>query len=339
MTERVLITGVGVEIPGVASAAGLLEPGDRRIDPPEFEPQLKLGRKGLLFKDRATRLALCAAQSALADAGLPTAAADQRDPERLGVVASSNLGNAQTICKVVDAIRAGTVRAASPLDLPNASSNIIPACVAIRFGCQALNLMLCGGATSGTDAVHLARNAILAGRARRMIVVGVEPREPSSTRLMAQSLAAWLPGEAPGEVWMGDGAAALVLESESAARERGAGAAAAIGPYAFAQELERSVEVALGGGPRPELWWTPPRRYAPVAAAIDRAAERFWERQPPRAIDVEPALGDGYGMLGVLQCAAASAALRSGSARAALATSGGCWRDGAASVALEGLGR
>lgn len=326
MAERVVITGLGLEVPGVPSAADLLALPSGGISRAEFVAHTKLGRKGLLFKERATRLALCAAQSALADAGLPITAAQQLEPEEIGVVVSSNLGNLETVHKVVGEIHAGGVKATSPLDLPNASSNVVASSLAIRFGCKAANLMLCNGATGGVDALHLASNLIRAGRARRVLAVGVETDEPAAQRLLQVS--------GPGV--LGDGAGCVVLEAESAARERGATVHAAVGRYGHTHgmQLEFSAGPALAGlsGP-PDLWLTPGRGHAGVPEAIAPVLAGWGERAPEQ-IDLCASLGEMYGALGVLQAIAACVWLRARPGRSALITSGAIWNDGAASLGL-----
>src|SRR5262245_17930065 len=120
--RSVVVTGLGLEFPGLPATEALLGMRDTPLQPVAFNPADKLGRKGLRYKDRATQLAMCAAQAALEDAGLSVSAKEQCSPETFGVVVSSNLGNLDTVCRVVDTIHAGSVKDTSPLDLPNASS-------------------------------------------------------------------------------------------------------------------------------------------------------------------------------------------------------------------------
>ena len=95
MTGRgpVVVTGVGLAVPGVGSALELIEPNTPEPTGPE-QPDIEgtLGKRGLRYKDRATQLALCATALALRDAGLPTPY-----PDDFGVVASSTLGNLETV--------------------------------------------------------------------------------------------------------------------------------------------------------------------------------------------------------------------------------------------------
>lgn len=330
--RAVLITGLGLEYPGIAGAATLLDALAAPIAPAGFDPADRLGRKGLRYKDHATKLALCAAQAALLDAGLPAAAAEQVSPESFGTVVSSNLGNVDTVCRVLDTVRAEGADLTSPLDIPNLSSNVIASSIAIRFGLKAINLMVCNGATSGTDALHLAANAIRAGRASRVLVAAVEPANPTVARLMDES------DESPGELLLGDGAGAVVLEAADAALKRGAGAYAALGGYGYdgAGDAARSLREALKTPDSlPGLWLVPNCGHGSAAEAAGRGLE-LWGERPPERVDLSAALGETYGALGVLQCIAACLWLKALPGQMAAATTGSCWGDGSASLILYG---
>jgi len=162
-TRTIAVTGWAVHVPGA----------DPLATPPERAHEL-LGRRGLLAKEPATRLALCAVHRAL---GLPAGAPKPAGPPdpRVAVVASSNLGNVATVRRVAEAVRGGGIREVSPLDVPNASSNVVASSVAIWFRLGGPNLMVCSGSTSGLDAIALASLLLRAGRADRCVVVGAEP--------------------------------------------------------------------------------------------------------------------------------------------------------------------
>ncbi len=181
------------------------------VPPPERAAEL-LGRKGLLAKEPATRLALCAVHRAF---GLPERAprrsAEELDP-RTAVIVSSNLGNVATVAGIGTALRDGGVRAVSPLDAPNASSNVIASTVAIWFRFGGPNLTVCSGHSSGLDAVGLGRSLLLSGRADRVVVVGVEPRDEVTDALLTRATGA--PGVAV--------AACVVLEAAEHAEDGGA---------------------------------------------------------------------------------------------------------------------
>jgi hypothetical protein len=167
-------------LPGVDLAAALPELVSARpellaepVYPADRAAEL-LGRKGLLNKNPATRLALCAIHRAL---GLPARAPRPDGPPdpRVAVVASSNTGNVASVVEVVRAVRTGGRKAVSPLTVANASSNVMASAVAIWFRYGGPNVMLCSGATSGLDALAVASLLVRSGRTDRAVVVGAEP--------------------------------------------------------------------------------------------------------------------------------------------------------------------
>lgn len=213
LREEVLLTGYGVAIPGWDMHERLLLADSLRYEQ-VFDPAEKLGKKGLRYKEEATLLALCAALDALQRAGFVKCHADKLADVHFGVVAASNTSNLDTVCRVASEINQGHVMDTSSMDLPNASSNILSATLAIRFGLKAMNLMVCSGASASADALVMAVNAIRNGRAQRMLVVGVE--------VDAQALRSLGNGANARTLAHGitSGAAALVLESASSAADR-----------------------------------------------------------------------------------------------------------------------
>lgn len=181
--RTVAVTGWAVHVPGLDPIAELLGSEPVPAQPADRAHEL-LGRKGLLAKEPATRLALCAVHRAL---GLPAGAArrDGRPDPATAVVASSNLGNVATVCRVVRTVHESGVRDVSALDVPNASSNVIASTVAIWFRLGGPNLMVCSGAPSGLDAIALASLLLRAGRAERCVVVGAEPDDEVASVLYA----------------------------------------------------------------------------------------------------------------------------------------------------------
>ncbi|MER5541061.1 beta-ketoacyl synthase N-terminal-like domain-containing protein [Streptomyces sp. NPDC002589] len=174
------VDGWAVHVPGRAERDLPGSPAEPAC-PPE-EAKRILGRKGLLGKEPATRLALCAVHRAL---GLPPGPLTEPITDAAGtaVVVASNLGNVETVCTMVSDMRERGGSVVSPLDAPNASSNVIASTIAIRYGFTGPNLAVCSGATAGLDAVRLAGLLIASGRARRAVVVGVEPVDPVARRL------------------------------------------------------------------------------------------------------------------------------------------------------------
>ncbi|MDP9609153.1 beta-ketoacyl synthase N-terminal-like domain-containing protein [Streptomyces demainii] len=313
----VVVSGVGVVLPRARSAPELMAPELMApADAPPVEPKDLVGRKGLRYKDRATQLAYCAADAALRHAGLLDDGGGLRVPGRsVAVVASSNYGNLDTICRAIDTIAEHTAAAGSAMDLPNASSNVIASSVAIRFGLRGPNLMLCNGATSGLDAVHWAATLIRGGRVPRALVLGVEP-DNASVRAFT------------GGARTIDGAVALVVESEESAAERGASAPAVLGDYVRGAGLGRCLErLAAATGDRPALWQLPEQWTAAVPDTLLAGVARH---------DLGEVFGLGSGALGVLQCAAAVGWFARGGAGPVYATAGTDADDASAGIALRG---
>ncbi|HZB49963.1 MAG TPA: beta-ketoacyl synthase N-terminal-like domain-containing protein, partial [Mycobacteriales bacterium] len=327
----VVVSAVGLAVPGLGSVADLL--GGEPAAPAGFWPRGVLGRKGLRYKDRASLLALCAAAAALDDAGLPRDRADRADASTFGVVAATTTGIAETVCRVAETIHAGGVVAAAPMDLPNASGNVAAASVAIKFGLEGLNLTLSASPTSGLDALRWAAVAIRAGRARRMLVIGVEPAAEMVDRLVAAT--AREHGTEPPRCL--DGAVAVLLESADAVAERGGRARALVGGYGRDAALDAAAGRALeaAGGTAPALWLTPCGDHPPVAAAVDRAAGRP-ELAGADRLAVDAVAGEALAALGVLQCAAAVEWLDRRPGERVLLTSGGCWGGDYAALTLAG---
>lgn len=193
----IVVTGVGTAL---AEA-----PGAR------FDPKTVLGPKGLRYKDRASQLGMSAALVALEGAGQSIPRAEDGTVRNsplstdTGVVVSSNRGNLDTVCRAAAAVRDETADGTAPMDLPNASPNVVASSIAIRFGLQGPNVMLCSGEGSGLEAVRMGAVLIGSGRASRVVVVGVEPANETVAALLSIEDCF-------------DGAAALVLEHRSTAR-------------------------------------------------------------------------------------------------------------------------
>ncbi|MFH8370243.1 beta-ketoacyl synthase N-terminal-like domain-containing protein [Streptomyces sp. NPDC018031] len=318
--ERIAVTGVGLALPGADHPAALLR--TEPAGPELFDTGAVIGRRGHRYKDRATQLALCAAVHALRDAALIPA--DGEEPSvpghTVGVVASSNLGNLDTVCRITAEIADQGADRISPMATPNASSNVVASSVALRFGLRGPNLMLCNGPGSGLDAVHWGAGLITAGRVRQVVVVGVEPRN---------DIVGGLLGRDPDRLL--DGAAALVLESVRTARGRGVTPAAVLGRYERRAGLGACVTALLAGpaaGPAPGIWFTPEGH--PAAADGDPV-----HRSVPRH-DLTRAFGPASGALGVLQCAAATGWLGAGGTGPALLTAGDDTADAVAGLLVEG---
>jgi 3-oxoacyl-[acyl-carrier-protein] synthase II len=309
-------------------APGLLGPADLVAAPPAgdvrpdtFDPAAVVGRRGLRYKDDATRLALAAVHLALGDAGL---LADDGTLSGSGhsvaVVVSSNFGNLDTVCAAAGTIARDSVVGLSPMGLPNASSNVIASSLAIWFGLSGPNLMVCNGGASGLDAVHWAAVLIGCGRADRAVVVGVEVDNEVVRRLLDEGPAAG--SRSAGRIF--HGAVAVVLESPASAAGRGAVTQSQIAGYWRGADVPGSAGAALAAYPVPGLWLIPRRSADRTPAALAAVP----------TVDLSARAGRSSGALGVLQCAAAIGWMDSGRGQTVLATSGSGADGGCASVVL-----
>ncbi|GLZ32205.1 hypothetical protein Lesp02_43930 [Lentzea sp. NBRC 105346] len=277
---KVVVTGVGVTLPRAASAQSLLNAAARGAVP--VDPQDRIGKKGLRYKDRATQLAYCAADVTLRDAGLLDDSGLTVPDASIGVVASSNFGNVDTVTGALDTIAAETTMGTSPMDLPNASSNVIATSVAIRFGLRGPNMMVCNGATSGLDAVFWAANMVAAGRVSRVLVLGVEPDNEAVRKLLGGRRTV-------------DGAIGLVVEHADAAAERNAGALATVGRYIRTGGVRECVDRLSGSdGAEPALLQLPETNAAAPAELLAGVPQ----------YDLGKTWGVTSGALGVMQCVA-----------------------------------
>ncbi|AQZ67827.1 unnamed protein product [[Actinomadura] parvosata subsp. kistnae] len=300
-----VITGTGAAVRGVHRPADLLLD---LLPPGGDDPVTRLKGRGLRYKDRATKLALCAGGDALAEAGLLLDPGLAVPGESVGVVASTNYGNVDTVCATVSVIAESGYGATSPMMLPATASNVTASWLAISYGLRGVNLTLCNGGTSGLDALHWARTMIDAGRVERMLVVGVEPANEMVERLA-------------GPVF--DGAVALVLESAGSAAARGARPLARLDGYARRGTHGQAVAAVLGPSPAVGLWCAPERR---EVSQVDGA----------RVHDLTALLGPCSGALGVAQCVAGAAWLGAGGRGDVLASTTG--PDAAAAALLTSAG-
>ncbi|MFL6129653.1 MAG: beta-ketoacyl synthase N-terminal-like domain-containing protein [Mycobacteriales bacterium] len=321
-TDPIAVTGVGLALPGVEDVAAL--PGATRTAvraAGPVQPAARLGRRGLRYLDRTSQLALCAGQDALRDATLLSADGELAVAgESVAVVASSNLGSLDTVCQVASTIAEQTTDRVSPMALPNASSNVIAAVVAMRFGLRGPNLAFTNGPTSGIDAVFWAALLVSAGRCARALVIGAETSNPVVARLL---------GRTAGELL--DGAVAVVVERAATADDRAASQLAELGRYARRPGVAACVDQVLAGAPGlPGIWFADSR---PGGTAAGPVTPRLADH------DLTAAFGLASGALGVLQCAAAVGWFAAGGADAALVTAGADTDDAVAGMLLRPAGR
>lgn len=249
--ERVFITGMGALTPyglGVDSYwQGILngENGVRPIHrfdassytcqvggclPDEFRVEDHIAPERLHRMDEVQAHAIVAAQDALSHGGLKIT---DVDPRRFGVIAGSGLGDVSGGDHLYDVLWRG--------DLPKSPGLLfqlllsgVGGWIAAYLGLQGPNDSLCLACATGNAAIGKATRLIRGGHADRMLA-GASDRFHEYTMIFFMNARAMAKTHDPLDttvmrpfdvnrsgIVLSDGAAFLLLESESAARERGA---------------------------------------------------------------------------------------------------------------------
>lgn len=273
--KRVLITGLGMISPlgadkassfaGALQARSAIRPAPPSIAerlpqvlvaPAAAEPDQLLDKKfgGL---DRATQFALVAAQEAMLDAGI---AAPPDDAARFSVFAGIGFGGAHTMDKLYarhfEAVHASGQGSRSPtvlhpLSVPRMMSNAPAAAVSMHYGLRGASNTYCVACASSAVAIGEALRAIRHGYLDAAIVLGTEAMLTPGT-LMAWNALRVMAKPDPADASrscrpfalhrsgfvLGEGAAALVLESEARAHRRQARVLAELSGYGCSSDAE-----------------------------------------------------------------------------------------------------
>ena len=215
MSERVVVTGVGVV------AGGVVGGWDRFCAFLEASAATPCARPGiaadvlrtLVDESEARRLSrVC--QLTVAASRLALADADLAAGEDLGLVVGTEFGDLRSTVEFADGYLDRGPAGLSALLFPNTVMNTMAASTAIAVRARAATLTLNAPAVAGELAVAHAASTIRAGRAERVIAGGVDELDPVRDRVL-QELGAMDDARS-------EGAAVLVLESLSSARARDA---------------------------------------------------------------------------------------------------------------------
>lgn len=317
----IAITGVGLEIPGWQGSSPSELP-DEPIVYGEFDPISVLGKKGLRYKDRATILALCSVQKAMQDRGVHELEKEER--AAYGVCVSSNLGNMDTVCEQSEIIQKENVDTTSPMALPVASSNVIAASIAMRYGCKAANLMLCNGATSGVDALFIAARMLKAGRAEKMIVVGSEPINDTTKRMLAECSSEPF---TEAQLAQGECGACVILEMLDESSD--ATAYGTLGDYEF-KAPGGAMDIDLE---KPDVWFIPPQNTERSQKFVADKLSNSFAGVP--TVDVTSKMGELYGALGVFQAVTSLSHMKKTGQSRAVLSNGLNFGDGMSSIEIS----
>jgi len=255
-TSRIVVTGIGASSPigGTApeSWSALLDGASgARTLPHEWvekyslpvtfaaealvRPDTILERPVAKRLDPASQFALVAAMEAWADAGSP-----EVESERLGVDFATGIGGVWTLLDAWDTLREKGPRRVMPMTVPMLMPNAAAGNLSLHFGARAFARTVASACASSTESIVNAVEHLRAGLADVVIAGGTESAIHPITMASFASMQALSkrnddPAHAsrPGSIdrdgfVMGEGAAALILETEEHARARGAKIYAAV---------------------------------------------------------------------------------------------------------------
>jgi 3-oxoacyl-[acyl-carrier-protein] synthase II len=252
--ERVVITGLGVVSPiGIGKQQFWQSLQAPRTDYEEvaaanreaaggiisfdFEKLSRFGNdKRAKYMDRYTQYAAVAIEEAFNDAKLIDHPAV--DLSEAGIILGSAFGCVDTNTKYFEGLYHKGPRLVNPVIYQNTVPNTACGYCAMLFGIGGVNTMISSGATSALSAITYGYTAIKMGRAEVIVAGGVE----RSCELVMQSI---LHGQEKDSYPPAEGAAMLILESESHAKRRSAPIYAYVCGYGMANQKDCQEGLAL----------------------------------------------------------------------------------------------
>jgi len=224
-TPALVVTGMGAVSPlgldvlSLSRSLSTEEPEPIR-ETPDFAHRLTLHQARRL--DRLSQLVVVAAAEAAAQARL-----DPMNVERMGLVVGTGLGCTEKTWAQLLGITERGLAHADPMGFPDSMDNAPAAHAAMALGCRGPSLTLVGREISGEIAV-MAGALLLRSRSTDAVVVVAGDAASPTLRKVVRRFAPDLP--------VGEGAGALVLETEDSASRRGARILGRLLGYAQSQE-------------------------------------------------------------------------------------------------------
>ncbi|HEY4225309.1 MAG TPA: beta-ketoacyl-[acyl-carrier-protein] synthase family protein [Pseudolysinimonas sp.] len=250
MTKKIVVTGIGASSPiggtapdswtgllaGESGARSLSQPWVAELDLPvtfaaeaKVRPDEVLERIEIKRLDPVSQFALIAAREAWADAGAP-----EIEPERIGVEWATGIGGLWTLLDAWDTLKEKGPRRVLPMTVPMLMPNGAAAAVSMSINARAFARTDVSACASSTESIANAYDHLQAGYADIIVAGGSESCIHGITLASFASMQALSkrnddPATAsrPYDVTrdgfvMGEGAGALVLETEEHALARGA---------------------------------------------------------------------------------------------------------------------
>lgn len=258
MEQRALITGIGTVNPlgldapstweamlagrsGIETIAAF-DPSDHPVriagEVRGFDPESVASRKDARRMDRGVLFAVAAADEAVADAGI-----DKLDPERTGVVVGSAIGGIGIVEEQQRILLEKGPGRVSATFLPNCLVDTATSYIATKLGVVGLNFAVVSACATGSHAIGEAAELIRQGRADVILAGGTEACITPLVLAGFCQMQALAPGNddppaasrpfdrARAGFVIAEGAAVVLLESESSARARGAKVYAEVAGY------------------------------------------------------------------------------------------------------------
>jgi 3-oxoacyl-[acyl-carrier-protein] synthase II len=252
--ERVVVTGLGALTPigntapafweallagrsGAAPITGFDASGWETTFACEvkgFDATAHLERKLANRLDPYAQYAVVAADEAIADAGIAPADLPRSARERIGVIVGSGIGGIQTLEKQAAVLHTQGRRRVSPFLIPMMIPDMAAGVISMRHGLHGPNHAVVSACATGNHNLEDALHAIRRGEADVIVCGGSEApvcalgvagfassRALSTRNASPETASRPFDAERDGFV-MGEGAAALIVESLAHARRRGA---------------------------------------------------------------------------------------------------------------------
>ncbi|GAB3270908.1 beta-ketoacyl-[acyl-carrier-protein] synthase family protein [Microbacterium lacusdiani] len=250
MTKSIVVTGIGATsalggtapenwrnlLDGVSGARALEHEWVKTYDLPvtfaaeaSVRPEEVLERPVAKRLDKSAQFALIAAMEAWADAGSP-----EVEPERLGVDFATGIGGVWTLLDAWDTLREKGPRRVMPMTVPMLMPNAAAGNLSLHFNARAFARTVASACASSVESIASAYEHLQLGLADVVIAGGAESAiHPITIASFASMQALSRRNDSPetasrpfsvdrdGFV-MGEGAAALILETEEHALARGA---------------------------------------------------------------------------------------------------------------------